>query len=86
MADQLDTFNKSNLDLENIEVSIDDEDQTMLLLCFLPKSHAHSKYTWGLLGKCTDNVEVLKRPNPRGLPPSKTKYVQCIKTIKGEGV
>lgn len=43
LAEPLDTFNKLILDMENIEVSIDDEDKKLLLLCSLPKSHAHFK-------------------------------------------
>lgn len=43
--EQLDMFNKLIFDLENILVSIDNEDQTLLLLCSLPKPHAHFKET-----------------------------------------
>ena len=44
---QLDEFNKLILDLENINVQIDDEDQTLLLLllCSLPKTHDQFKVT-----------------------------------------
>jgi len=42
---QLDVFNKLILDLENIDVTIDDEDQALLLLCALPKSLSHFKET-----------------------------------------
>ena len=45
LAEQLDMFNKLILDLENIDVKIDDEDQALLLLCALPRSHAHFKET-----------------------------------------
>ena len=41
MESQLDVFNKLILDLENIDVTIDDEDQALLLLCALPKSFSH---------------------------------------------
>lgn len=34
LTEQLDTLNKLILDLKNINVSIDDEDQVLLLLCF----------------------------------------------------
>ena len=33
------------LDLENIDVTIEDEDQALLLLCALPKTFAHFKET-----------------------------------------
>ena len=36
-------FNKLVLDLENIYLKIDDEDQALLLLCALPRSHAQFK-------------------------------------------
>ena len=42
---QVDFFNKLILDLENIDVTIDDEDQALLLLCALPKSFSHFKET-----------------------------------------
>lgn len=45
MESQLDVFNKLILDLENIDVTIDDEDQALLLLCALPKSFSHFKET-----------------------------------------
>ena len=37
--------NKLILDLENIDVTIEDEDQALLLLCALPKTFAHFKET-----------------------------------------
>lgn len=43
LAEQLDMFNKLILDLENIDVKIGEEDQALLLLCALPRSHAHFK-------------------------------------------
>jgi len=43
VGEQLDLFNKIILDLENIDVTIDDEDQALLLLCSLPKSYSHFK-------------------------------------------
>ena len=45
VGEQLDLFNKLILDLENIDVTIDDEDQALLLLCSLPKSYSHFKET-----------------------------------------
>ena len=38
-------FNNLSLDLENIDVTIDDEDQALLLLCSLPKTQARLKKT-----------------------------------------
>lgn len=44
LTEQLNMFNKLILDLENINVTISDEDQSLLiLLCALPRSHAHFK-------------------------------------------
>jgi len=34
------------IDLENIKVEIEDEEQTMLLLCLLPKMHDYFKKTY----------------------------------------
>ena len=45
LAEQLNMFNKLIVDLENINVKIDDEDQGLLLLCALPRTHAHFKET-----------------------------------------
>lgn len=45
LVEQLDMLNKLILDLDNIDVKIEDEDQTMLLLYALPRSHAHFKET-----------------------------------------
>ncbi|KHN39924.1 Retrovirus-related Pol polyprotein from transposon TNT 1-94, partial [Glycine soja] len=60
VGEQLDLFNKLILDLENIDVTIDDEDQALLLLCSLPKSYSHFKRTL-LLGRDSislDEVQV----------------------------
>ena len=43
--EQLDIFNKLILDLENIDASIEDEDQALLLLSSLPKSYTNFKDT-----------------------------------------
>ena len=43
--EQLDLFNKLILDLENIDVTIEDEDQALLLLSSLPKSYTNFKDT-----------------------------------------
>ncbi|RZB80703.1 Retrovirus-related Pol polyprotein from transposon TNT 1-94 [Glycine soja] len=45
VVEQLDLFNKLILDLKNIDVTIDDKDQALLLLCSLPKSYSHFKET-----------------------------------------
>ena len=41
----MDLFDKLILDLENIDITINDEDQALLLLCYLPKSYSHFKET-----------------------------------------
>ena len=43
--EQLHTFNKLILDLEQIDVTVDDEDQALLLLTSLPKSYSNFKDT-----------------------------------------
>jgi hypothetical protein len=45
LDEKLDMFNKLILDLENIDVKIEDEDQTLLMLFIFPRSHAHFKET-----------------------------------------
>lgn len=45
LTEQLHMFNKLILDMENITFNIDDEDQMLLLLCVLPKSHAKFEET-----------------------------------------
>lgn len=47
LTEPLDMFNKLIIDIENIDVSINDEDQVLLLLlCARPRSHAHFKETF----------------------------------------
>lgn len=45
MKEHLDEFNKIILDLSNIDISIDDEDQAILLLSSLDSSYANLKET-----------------------------------------
>jgi len=45
VEEQLDVFNKLILDLENSDVTIENEDQVLLLLYALPKTFAHFKET-----------------------------------------
>nr|KYP49841.1 Retrovirus-related Pol polyprotein from transposon TNT 1-94 [Cajanus cajan] len=45
MGEQLDQFNKLILDLENIDVTIDNEDQALLLLCSLTRAFSYFKET-----------------------------------------
>ena len=61
LAELLDMFNKLILDLENIDVTISDEDQALLLLCALPKSHVHFKETL-LYGRETLTLKVFNLP------------------------
>ncbi|CAL5208281.1 unnamed protein product [Lathyrus oleraceus] len=59
LDEQLDMFNKLILDLENIEVKVDDEDQALLMLCVLPRSHAYLKETL-LYGKESSAFEEIQ--------------------------
>ena len=63
--EQLDAFNKLILDLENIDVSIDDEDQTLLLLSSLPKSYSNFKDTllYGRESLTLDEVQATLNSN-----------------------
>jgi len=56
ISEQLAEFNKILDDLANIEVNMEDEDKTLLLLCSLPKSFEHFKDTI-LYGKDTTTLE-----------------------------
>lgn len=57
--EQMDEFNKLILNLKNINVQIDDEDQTLFLLCLLPKAHDHFKKTLFLWKKISlEEVQV----------------------------
>lgn len=43
VSEQIDDFNKIVDNLENIEVSLDDEDKALILLNSIPKSDEHFK-------------------------------------------
>lgn len=43
ISDQIDEFNKIIDDLENIEVSLEDEDKALILLNSIPRSYEHFK-------------------------------------------
>lgn len=47
MEDHLDEFNKAILDMENIDITIDDEDQALLVLRSLPQDYDNLHDTLG---------------------------------------
>nr|KYP53379.1 Retrovirus-related Pol polyprotein from transposon TNT 1-94 [Cajanus cajan] len=82
VGEQLDQFNKLILDLENIDVTIDDEDQALLLLCSLPRAYSHFKETM-LFGRDSVSIdEVQAAINSKELNERKEKKP----TVNGEGL
>jgi len=65
IQERLDMFNKWILDLESIGVIIDNEDQALLFLCSLPKTHAHYKETllFGRASLFLDEVHAASNSN-----------------------
>lgn len=59
LIEHLDMFNKLILVLEKIDVSIDVENQSLFLLCTLPRSHAYFKQTL-LYGRKSMDFEHVK--------------------------
>ena len=86
--EQLDLFNKLILDLKNIDVSIDDEDQALLLLSSLPKSYATFKDTllYGRESLALDEVQIAlnsKELNHRSEEKEKSSAMAKGLNIKG---
>ena len=55
----IDEFESIIMDLQNLDVTIDDEDKALLLLCSLPHSYRHFRETM-LYGKNTISLKDVK--------------------------
>nr|GEX74205.1 retrovirus-related Pol polyprotein from transposon TNT 1-94 [Tanacetum cinerariifolium] len=81
IQDHLDEFNTILIDLENLDVDIDDEDKSVLLVIFLPVSYKHFKEIM-LYG----NRETLSFDDVKFDVLSKQKYDDDVEPESGEGL
>jgi exonuclease VII small subunit len=82
---QLMEFNKILDDLENIEVHLEDEDKTILLLCVLPRSFESFKDTMLYSKKGTVTLEEVQ-PALRTKELTKSKDLRADENGEGLGV
>jgi hypothetical protein len=75
LCNHLDDFNKTILDMKNIDIKVDDEDQTLILLCSLPdtfdnfvNSMLYSRDTISLadVKSAVNSMELRTRLNSKG--------------------
>nr|GEW53899.1 retrovirus-related Pol polyprotein from transposon TNT 1-94 [Tanacetum cinerariifolium] len=81
VQDHLDEFNTILIDLENLDVDIDDEDKSILLVISLPTSYKHFKEIV-LYG----NHETLSFDDVKSALLSKQKYDDDVEPESGEGM